>query len=46
MMTREVHVRLKGSLFSFNTHCKTLKDAMETYPQLVKRRWIAEWWKE
>lgn len=43
---QEVHVRLKGSLYGFNTHCKTLKDAMQTYPMLAKRSWIAEWWKE
>ena len=42
----EVHVRLKGNLNSFNTHCSTLKEAMEIYPMLAKRKWIAEWWKE
>jgi len=42
----EVHIRLKGSFYSFNTHCKTLKEAMQTYPSCAKRSWIAEWWKE
>lgn len=45
-MAQEVHVRLKGSFGSINTHCATLKEAMETYPMLAKRSWIAEWWKE
>lgn len=43
---KEVIVRQKGSLYSFNTHCKTLKEAMETYPMISKRSYIAEWWKE
>ena len=42
----EVYVRLKGSFYSWNTHCGTLKEAMSTYPILAKRSWIAEWWKE
>lgn len=42
----EVHVRQKGDFFSWNTHCKTLKEAMETYPSISKRNKIAEWWKE
>lgn len=41
----EIHVRQKGCMYSWNTHCKTLKEAMETYPQIAKRSWIAEWWK-
>lgn len=45
-MKHEIHVRLKGSFYSFNTHCSTLKDAMATYPMLAKRSLIAEWWKE
>lgn len=43
---KTVHVRLKGNLYSFDTKCKTLKEAMETFPMLAKRSWIAEWWKE
>ena len=46
MAKKEVWVRLKGNFFSFNTHCSTLKEAMETYPQCNKRSWIAEWWKQ
>ena len=42
---KEVWVRLKGNPFSFNTHCATLKEAMETLPLCYKRSWIAEWWK-
>ncbi len=42
----EVHIRLKCNPYSFNTNCKTLKEAMETYPICAKRSWIAEWWKE
>lgn len=45
-MKAEVHIRLKGDLYSFNTHCATLKEAMQTYPMCAKRSWIAEWWKE
>ena len=45
-MNKEVWVRLKGSFYAFNTHCSTLKEAMETYPIMEKRSWIAEWWKE
>ena len=30
MKKKEVWIRLKGNLFSFNTHCSTLKEAMET----------------
>lgn len=41
-----VHVRLKGNLYSFDTHCETLKEAMEKLPMCRKRSWIAEWWKE
>lgn len=41
----EIYVRLKGSLYSFNTHCKTLKEVMSTYPSCSKRSYIAEWWK-
>ena len=44
-MKNVVFVRLKGSLYGFNTHCKTLKEAMKTYPSCQKRTWIAEWWK-
>lgn len=43
---KEVIVRQKGSSYSFNTHCKTLKEAMETYPMISRRSYIAEWWKE
>lgn len=43
---KTVHVRLKGNLYSFDTHCKTLKEAMATLPICQKRSWIAEWWKE
>lgn len=46
MKNKEVWVRLKGNLLSFNTHCSTLKEAMETLPQCSKRSWIAEWWKQ
>ena len=46
MAKKEVWVRLKGNFFSFNTHCFTLKEAMETLPQCSKRSWIAEWWKQ
>ena len=42
---KEVHVLLKGSVYSWNTHCKTLKEAMQTYPSLAKRSWIRDWWK-
>lgn len=42
----EVHVRQKGNFYCWNTHCKTLKEAMETYPSIAKRSWIAEWWKQ
>lgn len=41
----EVWVQLKGSFYSFNTHCHTLKEAMATYPILAKRSWIDGWWK-
>lgn len=41
----EVHVRQKGNSYSWNTHCRTLKEAMQTYPSIAKRSWIAEWWK-
>ena len=40
-----VNIRLKGSLYSFDTHCRTLKEAMQTYPICAKRSRIAEWWK-
>lgn len=40
----EVHIRLKGNFYSFNTHCKTLKEAIQVYR--LKRSWVAEWWKE
>ena len=46
MKNKEVWVRLKGDLLSFNTHCSTLKEAMETLPQCNKRSWIAEWRKQ
>ena len=46
MKNKEVCVRLKGNLLSFNTHCSTLKEAMETLPQCSKRSWITEWWKQ
>ena len=46
MKTETVHVRLKGNLYSFDTHCETLKEAMATLPICKKRSWIAEWWKE
>jgi hypothetical protein len=39
---KTVHVRLKGNLYSFDTHCETLKEVLKRY----KRSWIAEWWKE
>lgn len=42
---KEVWVRLKGNPFAFNTHCKTLKEALECQPLCRKRSWIAEWWK-
>ena len=42
----EVWVRPKGTLYGFNTHCETLKEAMETYPSIRERKMIAEWWKE
>lgn len=45
-MKKEVHIRLKGSLYGFNTHCATLKEAMATYPMCSKRSYIAEWWKQ
>lgn len=41
---KEVHIRLRGDLYSQNTHCATLKDAMKKYR--LKRHWIADWWKE
>ena len=41
----EIWIRLKGSFYGFNTHCSTLKEAMNTYPSCAKRSWIAEWWK-
>lgn len=41
---KEISVRLKGSSYSFNTHCATLKEVMNTYPMCAKRSWIAEWW--
>lgn len=44
MKTKEVVVRLKGELYCFHTKCSTLKEAMQTYPMLAKRSWIAEWW--
>ena len=44
---KEIWVRLKGNLYGFNTHCKTLKDAIAEYPIIGgKRSNIAEWWKE
>ena len=46
MKKKEVRIRLKGNLIFFNTHCFTLKEAMETLPQCGKRSWIAEWWKQ
>lgn len=46
MKNFEIHIRLKGSLYSFNTHCTTLKEVMATYPQCKRRSNIAEWWKE
>lgn len=42
----KIVVRPKGSMYSFKTGCKTLKEVMQTYPQFSKRSWIAEWWKE
>lgn len=42
----EVHIRLKGSIYSWNTHCRTLAEAMRTYPICAKRSYIAEWWKQ
>ncbi len=43
--SKEVWVRFKGSIYGINTHCSTLKEAMETYPMCSKRSYIAEWWK-
>ena len=39
-----ISVRLKGSAYSFDTKCNTLKEVMATYPLCAKRSWIAEWW--
>lgn len=44
MSKKTISVRLKGSFYCFNTHCYTLKQAMETYPMCAKRSSIAEWW--
>ena len=44
MDNQVVHIRLKDSFYSFNTHCETLKEAMKTYPSCKKRSYIAEWW--
>ena len=46
MAKKEVWIRLKGNLLSFNTHCSTLKEAMETLPQCGKKKKNAEWWKQ
>ena len=46
MAMREVWVRPKFGVYAFNTHCATLKEAMQTYPTIAKRSWIAEWWKQ
>lgn len=43
---KQVVVKPIGSLYSFKTGCKTLKEVMKTYPQYAKRSWIKEWWKE
>lgn len=39
---KNVVIRRKGSIYSFETGCSTLKRAMEEYR--LKRSWIAEWW--
>lgn len=41
---KTISVRANGSIYSFDTGCKTLKEVMQTYPQYAKRKWIAEWW--
>lgn len=41
----EVWVRPVGGCYGFNTHCNTLKEAMQTYPTIAKRSWIADWWR-
>lgn len=43
---KKITIRLKGSMFSFKTECKTLKEVMQTYPSCAKRSYIAEWWYE
>ena len=41
----EVWVIPKGSFYAFNTHCGTLKEAMQTYPSIERRSMISSWWK-
>lgn len=33
---KTISIRLKGSAYSFNTHCSTLKEVMATYPMAAK----------
>ncbi len=41
-MKREICVRFKGSFYSFNTHCSTLKEFCALFNH--RRSSIAEWW--
>ena len=42
----EVHVILKGDFYSLNTHCSTIKEAIELGGVIERRSQIKSWWKE